>query len=361
MNKKYELYCIDCFEWLKKRDSNSLDLMVTSPPYYNARDYSQWNSLEDYMNDMEKIFSELYRCMKNHKYIVVNVGDIIGKVGKTTWSTKKIPLGAMFTVMLEKIGFQFIDDYIWDKGEPQSKRHLGNPQYPFYQYPVNSYEHILIFAKHELDKTKIPCPSCNETVVVSNGQNSLGVQGWECKNPKCNDKSKTNRGKRFSQRSIMMNKYQKEENFIDSEFIKKWRRDIVKINPVVKINSKGENIVGHSAPFPKEIPEMAIKYFSGVGDIVVDIFSGSGTTGVACIENNRRYIGLEIQENYYNLSRERLSRLDKLDSSNSYEVIEYKSKINKYKDNSKDKKIKDRLFNTEIDCSDDIQLKFICS
>lgn len=177
--------------------------------------------------------------MNNHKYLVVNVGDISCLSNKSKWSMKKFPLGAYFTVMLENIGFQFIDDYIWDKGEPQSKRHLGNPPYPFYQYPVNCYEHILIFAKHELDKTKIPCPICNKTITVSNSQSSIGVQSWECKNPNCSEKSEGGRGKRFSARSIMMNKYKTKENEIPKEFINRFRRDIVKITPVIKMNAKG--------------------------------------------------------------------------------------------------------------------------
>jgi len=285
-----------------------VDLFVTSPPYYNAREYSQWETVNDYMNDMKIIFTKAYQCLKNHKYIVVNVGDVTSQVGKAKWSVRKLPLGAMFTMMLEEIGFEFIDDFIWDKGEPQSKRHLGNPPYPFYQYPVNCYEHILIFAKHELDKTKIPCPDCNETIVVSNSQSSIGVQSWECKNPKCPTKSEHGRGKRFSERSIMMNDYQTEENYIEEEFVKKWRRDIVKINPVVKINCKGENIVGHTAPYPEDIPEMAIKYYTGVGDIILDPFMGSGTTAVACINTNRNYIGFELDTTYYNLANERIQK-----------------------------------------------------
>ena len=236
-----KIYNMNCLEGLRQMEDESIDLMVTSPPYYNAREYSQWETVDSYMDDMKEIFTELYRCIKNHKYIVVNVGDVTSQVGKAKWSVRKLPLGAMFTMMLEEIGFEFIDDYIWDKGEPQSKRHLGNPQYPFYQYPVNCYEHILIFAKHKLDKTKIPCPICNETIVVSNSQSSIGVQSWECKNPNCSEKSASGRGKRFSLRSIMMNDYKTDDNFIDKDFIQKWRRDIVKINPVIKINSKGEN------------------------------------------------------------------------------------------------------------------------
>lgn len=304
--KLNKIYNMNCLDGLKQMNNESIDLMVTSPPYYNAREYSQWETVEDYMNDMRDIFTELYRCMKNHKYIVVNVGDVTSQVGKAKWSVRKLPLGAMFTMMLEEIGFEFIDDYIWDKGEPQSKRHLGNPQYPFYQYPLNCYEHILVFAKHKLDKTKIPCPICEEIIVVSNSQSGIGVQSWECKNPKCSSKSASGRGKRFSTRSVMMNNYQTNDNFIEKEFIQRWRRDIVRINPVIKINSKGENKLGHTAPYPTDIPEMAIRYYSGVGDLVVDIFNGSGTTGLVAKELNRNYIGFELNKEYCELSRERV-------------------------------------------------------
>lgn len=305
-----KIYNMNCLEGLRRMEDESIDLMVTSPPYYNAREYSQWETVDSYMDDMKEIFTELYRCMKNHKYIVVNVGDVTSQVGKAKWSVRKLPLGAMFIMMLEEIGFEFIDDYIWDKGEPQSKRHLGNPQYPFYQYPVNCYEHILIFAKHKLDKTKIPCPICNETIVVSNSQSGIGVQSWECKNLSCPEKSASGRGKRFSARSVMMSNYQTNDNFIEKDFIQKWRRDIVRINPVIKINSKGENKLGHTAPYPTDIPEMAIRYYSGIGDLVVDIFSGSGTTSVVAKKLRRNYIGFELSEEYVEISSKRLENIN---------------------------------------------------
>lgn len=306
LNKTHNMNCID---GLKLLDINSIDLLVTSPPYFNARDYCNWETLNDYIQDMKIIFKEVYRVLKNHKYIVINVGDIVGQVGKAKWSTQKIPLGSIFINLLIEIGFIFIDDYIWDKGEVQSKRHLGNPPYPFYQYPLNCYEHILIFCKNELDKEKIPCPICNEIQVVSNSQSSIGVQSWECKNINCSEKSKSNRGKRFSKRSIMMNEYKTEQNFIEKELINKWRRDIVKINPVIKINSNKKNKIGHSAPYPEDIPEMAIKFYSGVGDIVMDIFSGSGTTHLVAIKNQRNYIGFEIHKEYIQIENERIRRL----------------------------------------------------
>lgn len=303
-----KIHHMDCREGLEKLSYN-VDLVVTSPPYYNAREYSQWDSLDDYLDEMKEIFTLAYEKLNNHRYLVLNVGDITAQVGKAKWSTKKLPLGAYFTVMMEEIGFQFVDNYIWDKGEPQSKRHLGNPPYPFYQYPVNCYEHILVFVKHELDKTKIPCPDCGEIITQSNSQTAIGVQSWECKNPSCPTKSKAGRGKRFSKRSIMMNNYQKKENYIAPEFVAKWRRDIVKIAPVIKIGKGGVNKLGHTAPFPEDIPEMAIRFFSGVGDIVLDMFTGSGTTQVVAKKLNRNYLGFEIHKEYVDLANDRLSEI----------------------------------------------------
>ena len=303
-----QIYNIDCVEGMNLLPDRSIDLMITSPPYYNARDYSQWGNVEAYIDDMERAFTAVYRVLKNHRYAVVNVGDITCKTGASKWAVRKLPLGAYFVNMLERIGFQYIDDFIWDKGEPQTKRHLGNPPFPFYQYPVNCYEHILIFAKHELDKNKIPCPDCGETITQSNSCTAIGVQSWECKNPNCPTKSAHGRGKRFSARSVMMTDYQKPENQIPKELSQAWRRDIVKISPVIKTNCKGKNTLGHTAPFPAEIPEMAIKYYSGVGDVILDPFMGSGTVGEAAITNDRHYIGFDIVKEYCDIAEQRISR-----------------------------------------------------
>ena len=299
----------DCLEVMRTMPDSSVDLVVTSPPYFNAREYSQYANVDVYMGIMREIFTECYRLLRNHRYLVLNVGDVTCQTGKAKWSVRKLPLGAMFTMLLESMGFMFIDDYIWDKGEPQTKRHLGNPPYPFYQYPVNCYEHILVFVKHELDKTKIPCPDCKEVFTQSNSCTGIGVQSWECKNPNCPTKSEHGRGKRFSQRSIMMNDYQTAENYIDRDFVNKWRRDIVKINPVIKINSKGENIVGHTAPYPLDIPEMAVRFFSGVNDVVLDPFMGSGTTGIVCKATNRDFIGIELDKNSFDNAKKRIEEL----------------------------------------------------
>lgn len=295
----------DCLVALRSMETESIQLMVTSPPYYNAREYSQWDNIEKYLSEMREIIRESYRVLDNHRVWVFNVGDIFDNDKLTTksiWGKKRIPLGAYFTKIFEEEGFEFVDDIIWDKGEVESKRHMNNGMnYPLYQYPLNCYEHILIFHKHRLDKTKIPCPVCGSLNVNGNTQSEIGVQSWECKNKKCFIRSPNNRGKRFSLRTNLMQYYHNNDskNVIEKNILGKWRRDIVQFSPVIKINSNGENTFGHTAPFPKDIPEMAIKYFTFHGENVLDPFAGSFTTAIAANKLGRVGVGIEINKKLF--------------------------------------------------------------
>ncbi len=288
---------------LKKLKSESIHCIVTSPPYYNARKYSQWNNLNDYLDEMKKVIRESYRILDNHRVIVWNVGDIFDNdhlKTKAVWGKRRLPLGAYFIQIFEEEGFTFVDDFIWDKGEVQSERHKnGNRPFPFYQYPANCYEHLLVFHKHRLDKTRYPCPVCGTLKVNGNTQSEIGLMSWECKNLECFERSKSNRGKRFSLKTLMTQSHQSESHEIDHEFIKKWRRDIVQFSPVIKINSKGQNSLGHTAPFPKEIPQFAINMFSYEGEKVLDPFAGSFTTPIVAKQLNRIGIGIELNQNTF--------------------------------------------------------------
>ncbi|MDC0054624.1 site-specific DNA-methyltransferase [Candidatus Pelagibacter sp.] len=289
----------DCLNTLKKMNSESVQLMVTSPPYYNAREYSQWKDINDYLEDMREIIKETFRVLDNHRVWVFNVGDIFDNPKtktKSVWGKQRIPLGAYFINIFEEEGFTFVDDFIWDKGEPQSERNKNksNP-YPMYQYPLNCYEHILIFHKHRLDLTRFPCPRCGTLKVNGNTQSEPGLQSWECKNDKCFERSESNRGKRFSLKTNMTQSNDKRNlGTIDENILKKWRRDITKFSPVIKINSKGDNRIGHTAPFPEDIPEMAIKMFSYKGEVVLDPFAGSFTTPKVAAELDRVGVGIEM-------------------------------------------------------------------
>ncbi len=293
----------DAYQVLKRMKSESVQLMVTSPPYYNAREYSQWENLSDYFLDMKEILTECYRVLDNHRVFVFNVGDIYDNdrlVTKSVWGKRRIPLGAYFIRIFEEIGFTFADDFIWNKGEVQTQRHKrGSRPYPFYQYPINRYEHILIFHKHRLDKTRYPCPICGCLKVNSNAQSKIGLQTWECKNKNCFVRSKSNRGKRFSLKTNINQRHQAKEYEIPEGLIQKWRKDIISFPPVIKIGSKGKNILGHTAPFPKDIPEMAVLYYTYPGETVLDPFAGSFTTAIVASKNNRIGIGIELNKNLF--------------------------------------------------------------
>lgn len=301
---KVKIYWGDVYDFLKQMPAESVQLMVTSPPYYNAREYSQWTDLNAYLADMRKIIRESYRVLDNHRVFVFNIGDIFDNDNistKSVWGKRRLPLGAYFIKLFEEEGFTFVDDFIWDKGEVQSERHKnGSTPYPLYQYPMNCYEHLLVFHKHRLDLTRFPCPVCGSLKVSGNTQSELGLQSWECKNPNCFERSKGNRGKRFSLKTILtQNKYNRESNIIDHDLIKKWRRDIVKFSPVIKINSKGKNILGHTAPFPEDIPEMAVNFFSYKGDIILDPFAGSFTTPIVANRLKRIGVGCELRKDLF--------------------------------------------------------------
>ena len=324
-NDKAKIIYGNCLKVLQNMKNESVHLMVTSPPYYNARDYSHWESLNDYLEDMRKIIREAYRVLDNHRVFVWNVGDIFDNDNlftKSVWGKRRIPLGAYFTKIFEEEGFTFVDDFIWDKGEVQSERQKnGDKPYPFYQYPMNCYEHILIFHKHRKDDIRYPCPVCGCLDVNGNAFSEIGLRSWECKNKDCFKRSKSNRGKRFSLKTIMTQSHCLPQFKIDANFIKKWRRDIVKINPVIKINSKGKNTLGHTAPFPSEIPEMAIKMFSYPNEIILDPFGGSMTTPIMAQKLNRIGVGVELNKEMFCDSIR--NNLIKQLGDNSFEEFDY--------------------------------------
>ena len=220
--------------------------MVTSPPYYNAREYSQWKNLLNYLNDMHNINLKAYDVLMEGGVFFYNIGDIFDNenvIVKSKMGEKRIPLGAYTIFIFEKAGFELLDNIIWYKGEPQSNRHKNDGNYtPYYQRPANCYEHMFIFKK---------------------------------------------RGR------LILNKNKEEI---------KIKNNIIKFTPVFKIGKGGVNRYGHTAPFPKMIPLLSISTFTNKGDLVLDPFSGSGTTPIVASLNNRKGIGIELNKEYALLS-----------------------------------------------------------
>lgn len=237
----------DCLELMKDIADNYIDLTVTSPPYFNARDYSQYKNIEDYMLIMENIFKEVFRITKLSRMVIVNISPVIVAREKRNTQSYRIPLPFYFVPMMEKIGFEFLEDIIWKKPNGACfNRNGGFFQHrkPLAYKPNIVTEYILVFKKKAnflLDK------------ILKN--NSLVFEDYE----------KTN---------------------------------VWEFNPETK--SK------HPAPFPIELTDRCIKYYSYKNDIILDPFAGSGTTAISAIKNNRNYILMEQEQKYIDIIDERI-------------------------------------------------------
>jgi site-specific DNA-methyltransferase (adenine-specific) len=232
-------------ESLKEIEDESIHLMVTSPPYFNAPfDYRDlYNSYQEYLNILEIVAKEVYRVLKDGRIAVLNVDDMLV-------NGEKYPIVADATKIFMKAGFRYRDRIIWKKpnGYLRISRRSGvllqNP-YPMYFYPDNLLESIIIFQKGKFNYKSIPQNDKNESKI---------------------------------------DKKEFQEN--------KWYMTLWEMTNVLP-NSKLEKDI---AAFPEELPYRIIKLFSYVGENILDPFVGSGTTMKIARLLRRNSIGYEIKE-----------------------------------------------------------------
>lgn len=241
LQNKIEIVNQKSEEYLRMIKSGQIGSAITSPPYYNAREYSQWPNLILYLIDMMINAKSVYDSLKKNGYYLYNIGDIVSAENiyvNSNMSNRRLMLGFYSALIFEKVGFNLIGNIIWDKGAVQSKRNSTVNLNSGYVKYVNCYEHILVFKKG-----------------------------------------------------------------ISSETIKK-----VFVNPpVIKINNKGENLAKHTAPYPLELVEL-VREYSSKNYYILDPYLGSGTTLEWCVKNDYLGIGIEINEEYYRLSRENVDK-----------------------------------------------------
>ena len=239
-----DLYNGDAFQVLCNLKSNSLGGAVTSPPYYNARDYANWNNIYCYLYDMYNIAQELYRCLKPGSPCLFNIFDYFDNENIIVFSDmgkKRLILSSYISFIFRYIGFEQIGNIAWDKGEIESNRNFNQGNYsPYYQAPLNCWEHILVFSK---------------------GQPSFNV--------------------------LKLTK-------------------VIRETPVIKI-IKGKNIHGHTAPFPEAIPKLLFSLIPEE-ETIIDPFTGSMTTGRAAIRKNRKSINIELHKEYCDLALDLLKK-----------------------------------------------------
>ena len=241
---------------MKELEDNSVHLVVTSPPYFNAPfDYPDlFKSYNEFLTLIRNVAKELKRVLDKGRIAAFVVDDTLIK-------GKKYPVVADITKIFIEEGFKYRERIVWVKPEGYiriSRRSgvlLQHP-YPMYYYPDNLQESILIFQNGEFDYKSIPKDLKEES-------------------------------------KIDIEEYQKE----------KWYLNVWQITNVLPINNRLEKGI---AAFPEEIPYRLIKLFSYKGEIVLDPFMGSGTTLKVSIELGRKAVGYEIDLELLDVAKKKL-------------------------------------------------------
>ena len=244
--------------------------------------------------------------LNNQRYCVAMTGDHETVCEGDREKVKKYPLAAYFTLLLESVGFTYVGEHIWDNSGRRRKSGIKEiPHYPFTVMPNQSCDHILIFKKQEQNTEPIPCPCCGSLNAKPYGYTRNGLKNWMCDAPECPGRSENGLGKVYTERSILLNDTRRDENIIPIEMLQKWRGNIVKAEK----KATDGNRSGSRRYLPEEVAEMAVRYFSGVEDYVLDPFAGNGMTVFAAIALKRKFLCMENDENDLRLFFGSVSRL----------------------------------------------------
>lgn len=250
----------------------SVHLIITSPPYWQLKDYGTDNqigfneSYEAYINNLNLVWSECNRILKDGCRLCINIGDQFAR-SVYYGRYKVIPIRTEIIRFCETLGLDYMGAVIWQK---QTTMHTtgGGAVMGSFPYPRNGilkidYEFILIFKKQ--GKAPVPTKEQKEMSII-------GKEEWN---------------KLFASHWIFA----------------------------------GARQDGHIAMFPEELPARLIKMFSFVGETVFDPFMGSGTTAQAARNLNRNSIGYEINKDFRQYYEQKVIR-NSIFNYNTYNIRE---------------------------------------
>ncbi|MFI5222222.1 MAG: DNA-methyltransferase, partial [Bacteroidia bacterium] len=260
---------------------NSVHLAITSPPYWQLKDYGSDNqigfddSYENYINNLNLVWKECYRTLHNGCRLCVNIGDQFAR-SVYYGRYKVIPIREEIIKFCENIGFDYMGAIIWQK-VTTSNTTGGGIQMGSYPYPRNGilkldYEFILIFKK--LGDAPKPTKEQKEL-------SKMTSQEW------------------------------------NTFFAGHW-------------NFGGARQDKHIAVFPEELPKRLIKMFSFVDEMVLDPFAGSGTTLLASKNLQRNSVGYEINADFIPIIKEKLQVQQNDLKGTSYEFVKHKNLKNNF-------------------------------
>lgn len=252
-----ELWQGDCLELMKSIPDGSIDLTVTSPPYDNLRTYngniSQWS-----FEKFQEIAKELYRVTSDSGVVVWVVGDATIKGSETGTSFRQ-------ALWFKDCGFNLHDTMIYAKENYVPLTHKRYEQ---------AFEYMFIFVKGRI-KTFNP-------IMI-----------------KC---------KTYGSKTEKRTFYQTKMQNVPSKSHKTEPVKLFKQKSNIWFMSTNAGCKGHPAQFPEQLANDHIISWSNPGDVVFDPFMGSGTTGKMALLNGRKFIGIEIDKEYFNIAKQRINK-----------------------------------------------------
>ncbi len=281
----------DCFELIKDLPDNSVDLVITSPPYADIVNYGKNISIKkpkDYCDWILPLFNEIHRVLKPSGSFILNINDNCSNGLRNPFIYELIYRSQKET------NLKFYDTYIWHKmnGIPNGspKRFRNNTEFIFHF--VKNQKELKFYMDRAL---KEPAKATSDRAKYP----------WQ---PKGNGDIVD--GERTNKKPIKIRKTNKQVDSTGSscdEFVERYVPEKVRPDNVFRFPTAGlarDNTIRHPAPYHKELPTYFINLLTDEGDTILDIFSGIGTTGLGC--NNRNYIGFELNEKYAEFSKKRL-------------------------------------------------------
>lgn len=235
----------------------SVDLIFTSPPYYNARpEYEDYISYEEYLLKIKKVIRACHRVLNEGRFFVMNISPVLIRRANRNESSRRIAVPFDMHRLFIEEGFDFIDDIIWVKPEGAGwatgrGRRFAADRNPLQYKPVPVTEYLLVYRKHT----------------------NLLID-WNIR---------THPSQEVVQASKVADAYE--------------TTNIWEITPTYDTE--------HPAVFPEELATKVITYYSFVDDVVLDPFAGSGTVGLAATKLKRRFVLVDKEPKYVNVMRER--------------------------------------------------------
>jgi len=248
----------DVRDTLELIPDESFHLTFTSPPYYNARDYSIYPSYKAYLNFLEEVFKLTYEKTKEGRFLIVNTSPVIVPRISRQYASKRYPIPFDIHHFLMEMGWEFIDDIIWEKPEASVKnRNAGFLQHrkPLAYKPNARTEYLMVYRK-QTDK----------------------LIDWNIRQ-------------------------------YDWETVKESKvKDGYETSNVWEIDPKFDRV--HSAVFPVDLCKRVIEYYSFKGDLVFDPFAGSGTFGRTAKHLDRYFFLTEQEPKYFDYMKSFLKKND---------------------------------------------------